>query len=405
MEREAIINTAILTAAIAILLIAFWLTPAFLFLYGIMLVAALVYAALFVPKFRAGFVRAPPDRALASLAHRLRAARLVVTESQDSLVVTRGPVTGVRIFARPLREGSEIAYRVETTTRWLWVVWMLVFLVWTSAVGIPVIVYVFFRVRRWVREVVAPVLREPFPEPPPVDDVRATLVAALSEGYRFASEGAEAVRDSYHNTLGVVVLGAIMAWFFLFLGFGFVLPLMDFSARILLMVGLSTLGTVAAAVPVALIVRRRHSPRITESRWWVDRLRAAYLRETERAPSEDLADSAFELLAAASVRVPGWQAEIRRAGMARDPFAWFAVFWMVWLGAELLIVFSVAFASIDLIFGLLTGLAGAGLLAAAIVSYRRWKRRLQDQQARELGAWNSRLSALHARMEQFFQDM
>ena len=115
--------------------------------------------------------------------------------------------------------------------------------------------------------------------------------------------------------------------------------------------------------------------------------------------------SAFELLAEASKEVPTWLEAVRRAGMSRDPGAFFLVFLMGLWAFQLLAVGVPGLVTADPGIGALLLGGGTLLTVGAVAFYLRWKSRRDEALARERQEWDRRFLSIRARMEEFLQGL
>jgi hypothetical protein len=380
--------------------------------FGGMVIAAVLLAVLFVPKFHLAIVRAPPDRALAYLTYKLRVAQHRVTEEEGSLTVRIGPTSAVRISARASDGGSRVLYQAYATPAGWGTLMTLIILsaavpVVTGILAIVGVLYVFFRDRAFARSRVAPLVPADgnLPEPPGPEDVSAILVTALAEGHRAAIEAYEAERASFWDYQGIVILCAIILWAVLFMAAFLLNKSDDFAESLSVSVGLATLAAVLFAALTGGLLWRRFRPRFLRHRAWAERLRRAMEREAARETLEGAELSVFELLSEASQEFPVWREAVRRAGLSLDPAAGILVLAMaVW--AISLVLGAIFFAMGGDVFpALALGFAGSGLGAALYLFHQRWKRKREEKQSQEVAAWNRRLEAVQTQMERFLREL
>lgn len=370
------------------------------------IVAVCLLAALFLPRWRIGESRSPPEETYARLLHGLRQAQHRVEEKPDHLVVRVGRWSAIKIWIGFERGGSSLRYQLDATPSGWGLIMVLVILVEVSVVAPLVILYVFAQVERFVNRKLIPITvsigapREIAPEP----DVRSMLVDSLAEAHRLAAEAFESERASYQDSQAVVLFGGILVW-----GFTLLLILLGVAPSDPLRQGfLPLLVSLVTAAGVTILpafwVRRRFRPRILEHRGWANRLQQALAEEASRRPSETGAFSVFELLADASAQVPRWIEARRRAGLSRDPASGFLLLGMAvwaftlfegfWVGLGFGILYAALF------------LTAAVLLSFGVFAfYHRWARRLKEASERSLLEWRQRLERVRALMEQYLDGL
>jgi len=373
------------------------------------LIVLVPFAFAFLPWFQAGLLRAAPESVLAYLAHDFRMSSHLVAEVSGEITVRLSRWASVKIRARPEGEGCTLSYQVYATPSG-WGALVLCFLIiWPTPLAIIPILVIFHRVVAAIEQRVAPIVREGrLPEAFQRDDIRVLPLSSLGESHRLALESHEAERDSYHDTLGLVALGALLGWFLVFIGLGFLLPDPDWGRRTVNAFLISLGGALAFGILSGLLVRRRFKPTILRHREWVSRLEVAFRGETPRKPTGTGLPSTFDVLWQASQEVPRWIATQRRAGLNRDPAVWGILFIAVWWGVQLM-AFGVPLLLIPGLVNPGLGVAlvavGVGLLFGADRFYRRWRRKRDDELARQQDGWNRRYASLRDRMEQFLQDL
>ena len=373
------------------------------------LIALVPFAFVFLPWFRAGSVQSAPENVLAFLAHDFRMSSLVVAQGSGEITVRLERWASLRIRARPEGERCGLSYQASATPGGWGTLILLFLLVWPAPLAIIWSLVIFHRVVGAIEQRIGPIVREGrLPETFQPDDIHVLLLSSLGEGHRLALEGYEAERDTYHDTLGLVVLGAVLGWFLLFLGLGFVLTDPDWGRRMTNAFLVSLGGSVAFGILGGLLVRHRYLPTVLRHREWVSRLDAALRREASRHPAETGLPTTFDVLWQASEEVPRWIETQSRAGLNRDPAMWGILFMAVWWGIQLT-AFGVPLLLVPAPGNPGVGIAlvavGVGLLLGAHRFYRRWRRKRDDELARMRDGWSRQYDALRNRMEQFLQDL
>lgn len=389
-------------------IIDFLLSPTMLLLFWPAILAALLLAVLFVPKYRLAPLPAAHEQVLAHLAYRLRLAGHDVIEETGKLTVRTGSYARVKFSSKVGRDGSHwITFQPDLTkSGWGTMIFLLVSL-FMGLIALGMAVYFFLRARQFARRGVVPLLpgataRTPGP---PTDEVGVLLVTGLSEAHRLARDAYEAGRSAYWDSQGVIALAGVFAWFFLFATLLWTWPDPSFEARLRAAFAASTVLAVALTVPPALVLRRRRRPELLRIRAEAERLAGAVRREASPALSAEGGPSAFEILAEASQEVPGWLLATQRAGMSWDAPAGLLVVLLGLSGIEFA-WWAVSLASAGLwLLAALTGLGGFGLLAGLAAFYRRWQRAQAERAALALAQWNERIGQLRARMDRFLQDL
>jgi len=380
-----------------------------LLMVGPAVVAVVLLAAFFLPKFRVGRTAVPPAEALRALARALRFARFMVTETPDHLKVRVGSWTMVEVFATPWDRGAQLSCRPGATTG-AWVV-IILLVMWlgvplSSLAAIPVIVAIFLLDRRFVRRQIAPLL--PSLSAPTAggeaDEIRSALVQGISEGHRLATEAYEIERSAYHDGQLVVVLVAIVVWALAFIALFTASVESDFGRRASQSAAVSLAAAVPSGAILGYLVHRAFREKLRDLRAWSVRLYAQLEAETADRPAASKESSAFELLADASRHVPDWVAVRRDRFFQREPGAAIVLFvlgfWAIpTFTAGIVLVWT------SPLWGGILLLAGVGLAAAALLFYRRWRRALQEEADQELASWSRRLEGLRDRADGFLREL
>lgn len=405
-ETVALVVAAIAEIALVWITVFLNLDFIFIFFYGASVAAALFLAITFLPKYTIREMRAEPAAALAYLANRLRLAGYRVEGGAGKLTVRIGSFSAILVSARRTDTGCRVRYQPYATPSGWGTLLTLMLIVYTATAGFALGIYGFLRSASFVKSRVAPLLPEDgrIPEVPAADRTRSDLVEALSEAYRTAAEAEEAVRSSYHDSLAIVICGAIVGWFLLIIAFSLTLSDPDFPGRIGTAVLWSTAIAAAAAVPTAWVIRMRIWPQVVAYREWAGRLRTAMMRAGSSEDLERSEPSGFEILMEAAGQVPKWIGFVRRGGINRDSATGLVLLMViVW-------TFTLGFAALSLVFldAVLAGIAGAacvGLAIGTVLFYRRWRRRWDAETERALRDWSLRVDGVRARMEQYLRDL
>lgn len=355
--------------------------------YTAILVSVGVVVGAWVWRFSLGAVEATPEETVAYLVRRLRTAGHLVHVEPPELTVAIGDEALVRMRVEPAEGRSRILYRADTTI-----------VGWLSMVRLPGI---YRRVRAWgrVAAVVPPGGR--LPPPPPSEDAQATLVNALSETHRLAAEAYASERERYQNSQALIIIAAITVWFLLFLGLSSMSADADFNRRMLSAAGLAFAATLSVSIPGGWLVRRFRRGQIVRLQEWTVQLQDALRLESAPQAKADREGSSLELLLKSHGEVPRWLDAARRASMSVDPMGWWAVFAMVYVAVDLLLWDAPAFASFSLPLGVILGIAGAAILAAAVVYFRRWRRRREATLARNVADWDLSYERLRGELESY----
>jgi len=384
----------------------FWIFTAveWLVALGLVSVPLALFAVVFLWRVRIGHVAAPPEQVLAAIAHGMRLGLYRVSEEPGELTIRVGSMSAVKVRARPALGGTDLTYTVYATPGG-WSLLMVMFFLWELAVfTAPVTLFILMQVRAFVRErVLSYALPGGLPPAPAPSDVRAILIDSLSEGYRVASEAAEAEKSAYHDLLAFAFFLGFVAWGLVFIEALLSSAEVDFARRLQDSSLIALVAGTAVAVALGLGIRYVLRPRLRLLETWATRLREALAREAGGARPPEASPSAFELLSEASKEVPVWFAALRRGGMSREPGTWVAIFFAGIWGVTLLGL-AVSLAGLVLI-AIPAGAAGLGFLALAYLLYRGWQRRVEAERASVMASWDLRLSAIRAQMERFLQDL
>ena len=357
--------------------------------YATVLVAGALGVGPWVWRFDLGTVDAPPAEATAYLVRRFRMAGHIVHAKPPELTVAIGLEALVEIRVEPEDGRSRILYRASATI-----------VGWLTVIHLPGI---YRRVRAWGREAAATVMPADgrLPPLPSLDDAQAILMDALSETHRLAGEAYAAERETYQNSLALLILAAILVWFLLFLGLSSMSADADFSRRMATSAGWAFAITLSVSVPGGWLIRRLRRGRVARLREWASRLQEALHRESRPREAGDRGGSSLELLLASQAEMPHWLDAVRKASLSVDPMGWWAVFAMVYLGVDLLLWDAPAFAVFSLPVAVIVGVAGLILLASAGIYYRRWRQRRRETLARAQADWDRSYERLRGEMEQY----
>ncbi len=410
MDREDLINGVLVAAIVVLLLIVVIILPPLLFWFSFLAVSlvgvTLVFAALFLPWRRVARSPLPPDALQKHVVYQLRREGLRVEEDAEGTKVRLGSVAAIRFRILSLPDGSEIRYQPYATSSGWGTLITLIVLVWTSLIGLLMVVYVERKVRRFARDRLGAVVTGVDSLPPPsLDDIRVLLVHGLSEGHRLASDAYEAQRSSLGDTIALVAVAGLAVWAVSLLLLLFGLPLGNPWREGAPLLGLSVLIGGGVTLGLEWGVWRRARPKILASRSWAERLRSALIRETSRQPPAPAEPSSVELLMGLSEQIPTWLRLRRWAGLSGDQAAgWvvfllsFVAFWILWLA------FDFAYMG-NFLYALLAGLGGTGTAVGAYVFWARWRARQEETIARTLEEWRQRTESLRSRLDRFLQDL
>lgn len=363
--------------------------------------AAIVLGVLALPKFRLSSSPVPPERALAELAHRLRASGHTVAEAPGMLDIRLGRILAVKVSALPSGEGSDLFFQMSATPDGWFV--SIMSMVWIAPVALNGFLYAFARVRSTVRERIAPLLSggAPLPE----DEIRTGLVAALAEAHRLALEGYEAERSAYWNTAGLVLIGAVLTFGVVLAGSLLASSGADLRVRVIDALAQSAAASTTFGVVAWLVVRRRLRPHLLEIRRWMGQLRDAWTREASGAAPAEAGPSAFELLMEASREVPGWLEARRRTSLGRD-WGGFTVLWLLAGGSVGLFMQAGVGAFLgNPLLAVIGAAGGIAMAAGSVWFYRWWNRREREAIGQIRAGWERRFQAVRERMEQHLRDL
>lgn len=409
-NREDLINDILVAAIIALLLAAIVvLSPPFFpfwFWALALIVVAVVFAWLFLPWKTIAHSPLPPDSLREHVVYELRREGLRVEEIPDGTKVRLGSVAALRFRVVPVSRGSELQYQAYATPSGWGTLITLIVLVWTSLIGVLVVVYVGHKAGRFARDRLSALVTaaDNLP-PPPADDIRVLLVHSLSEGHRLASDAYEAQRSALGDSAALVAIAGLAVWAFVLLGLYVGLPPGSPWREAGPLLGLATLIAVVVTGGLEWAVWRHVRPRLLASRAWAERLRLALVRETSHEPPAPAEPSSVELLMSLSEQIPAWLRIRRWAGLSGDQAAgWvvfllsFGAFWIFWLAADF--AFMAAF-----LYALLAGLGGTGLAVGAYFYWARWRERQEETIGRTLDEWRRRTDSLRSRFDRFLQDL
>jgi hypothetical protein len=405
-ETVALAVAAIAEITYVWLLVSLNITGFLLFSFGASVAAILFLGITFLPKYTVRQLRAEPRAALVYLANRLRLAGYRVEESHGKMIVRIGSFSAILVSARQTETGCRVQYTPYATRSGWGTLVVLLFIIYTAPAGFALALYGFLRATHFVKSRVAPLLPEDgvLPEIPAAELTRSLLLETVSEAYRTAAEAEEAVRSSYHDILAIVIFGAILAWFVLFIAFSFTNPGPDFMTRMGSAALFAALIAAGAAVPTAWGVRYRMWPNVQRHREWTGRLRSILTRAASPGAPEGSEPSAFEVLMEAAFEVPAWIHVARRGGINRDPVAGFALL-MVIIWTFTLASAALSFALSDVrLAGLLAGVSVL-LSFGGIFFYRRWRHRWDAETDQALRLWTARIESVRARMERYLRDL
>lgn len=410
MDREDLIN-GILVAAIIVLLVVVIviLPPVFLFysfLSATLIAATVVFAALFLPWRPVARSPLPPESLRKHIVYQLRREGLRVEESPEGTTVRLGSVAALRFRILPLSGGSEVRYQAYATPSGWGTLITLIVLVWTSLIGVLVVVYVEHKARRFARDRLRAVVIGVDSLPPPsTDDIRVLLVHCLSEGHRLASDAFEAQRSALGDAMALAAVAGLAVWAVVLLGLFLGLPPESSWRGGATPLGVATLIGAGMTLALEWAVWRRARPRILASRRWAERLRAALVRETSRQPPAPAEPSSAELLMGLSEQIPAWLRARRWAGLSGDQAAgWvvfllsFVAFWILWLAIDFAFMAATPYA-------VLAAAGGVVLAIGAYVYWARWRERQERTIERTMEEWRERTQRLRSRLERFLQDL
>jgi len=399
---------AAVSAALAVPL-AIWalvLSGNFWLQIALVLVPLALFSVVFVSKGRIGHLAVPPERALAGIAHAMRASLYRVTEETGSLTVRLDSVSAVKVLARPAADGTDVYFQpYATPAGWSFII--ISFFLWSLAfLAVPLILFIFMEARGFARDRIASLTTGGAQPPAPLaaTEVKALLIDGLSEGNRLASEAYEAEQSGYHDWLLLALLGGIVTWGLVFAWTFTASAEPDFGRRLEVPTVIAVAAGTMVTVLGGLVVRAALRSRLLRLKGWADRLRDALATEAgSTAPREHL-PSSFELLSEAARQLPEWLTSLRRGGLSRDPGTWLVIviagFWSasLFVGAASLAVFAPLLAAVLTLGGFL-------LTALCYLLYQRWRRRVDSERERTLSDWDRRLDSVRTSMDQFLRDL
>ncbi len=409
-DREDLINGILVAVIVALLLTVVVISPAPYFPFALLalalIVATIVFAVLFLPWRAVARSPLPPGSLQQHLVYQLRREGFRVEESPEGTKVRLGSIAAARFRVVPTTSGSEIRYQTYATSSGWGTLITLIVLVWTSLIGVVVVIYVEHKARRFARDRLGALVAaaDSLP-PPPADDIRVLLVHSLSEGHRLASDAYEAERSNLGDIMAVVAVSGLavfaLALFGLFLALPPGSPWQTWPGSFELAV------LIGAGVTLSLewVVWHHARKRLLASRDWAERLRLALVRETSRQAPGPAEPSSVELLMGLSEQLPAWLRMRRWAGLSGDQAAgWvvfmlsFGAFWALWLAVSLA-------AAGGLLFAVVAGLSGTGLAIGTYVYWARWRERQEETIERTLDEWKRRADSLRSRFDRFLQDL
>jgi membrane protein implicated in regulation of membrane protease activity len=379
--------------------------PSWLKYAGPLTMGFVLFVLAFSLRFNLGNAVADPKTVLNNLAHKLRAARYRVEETNDELITQVDSMSAIRIRARASESGTELTYRMDGTPAGWTVTLILVVSGYFIILIPPIVLFMLRRVRRFAREQVVPSLVAP--DVPEVDSIsvriRKALIDSLSEGYRLSSEAYEAAKSNYEdNVIILVVLGffAFGGTSLAFLAINLEVGSEDFRMSFLMSIAIAIAFTFVSV----WLLRRRVMPRLEELKSWATRLEGALVEETAPAKPKDDEPSVFELLADAWKHVPKWLEVRRKSGLYREPGTWLLILCFAGLSFTGLVFASLMFVQSPLA-SVIVGAASVVLLYAIHIMYNRSKKRLDEERDRVFSDWNRRLGVMNFQMERHLQEL
>jgi len=340
-----------------------------------------------------------PQAILRNLAYRLRVSGYRVTEEDGSLKVQISSTSALHITTKKAPEGTWVHYRAGATPTGFSVLIIAFFTIIGMPFALPLALFMLYRASAFASTRVLPRLSQlPIPKVEDVrTDTRALIIESLSEGRRLSAEAYESTRSNYHDHLIITAVVGLLA--------GTVVGLMaymqiDSSAK-----GLIALmaGMVCAAVLCAVSwwhVSNRSRPMISEFKGWSAKLDAALSREVSGQNPSDSDPSAFEMIADILKEMPKWLKARSRAGGFRQPLFWVLVFMLLYIAFNFGYVgIFWLFAGRELSLGVILIAISAVLIVLAALSYRIWKKRLDQECKSTLSWWGERRETLRSEME------
>lgn len=399
---------AVFVCVAGFLYVTWFVFPAFRLRPTQILVSAAVLAGLFLVRGRLGTYPASANEVLRQIAYQFRLRGHRVGERPGYIAVRIGQFAALKVRAEPVDDRADISYQLDASPSGWALLVLLVLFDWTAVVAAGAGVYLFLVVRSFAARVLRPLIPTgtgvtPAPPGPPDDPVRATLLDALAEGHRLATEAYEAERSTFWNFELFIVSIGFLLWGFVLLTLGINASLPTFSGADAILA--AALVASVAAGGVSAMVHGRVRQRLEASRTWSDRLSAALTREIQRNQSEGTEPSSLEMLAEAAAHVPDWLGARQKAGILNDPgpgilfataialtlTAFLATIWMTFIGHVLL--------------ALLLGIATLALIGGAELGRRTWERHEKDLFARGGLQWERRLASLRDHMEGFLREL
>ncbi len=371
-----------------------------------LIAVTIVFAFLFLPWRPVARSPLPPGALQKHLVYRLRREALRVEESPDGTKVRLGSMAALRFRVVPVSGGSELRYQAYATPSGWGTLITLIVLVWTSPIGVAVVVYVERKAQRFARDRLGVLVTaaDSLP-PPPADDIRVLLVHGLSEGHRLASDAYEAQRSALGDSVALVAVAGLLVWVVALLGLSVGLPPMSPWRETVPLLGLAALIGVVVTGVLEWAVWRHARPRLLASRGWAERLRLALVRETSREPPAPAEPSSVELLMRLSEQIPTWLRMRRWAGLSGDQAAGWIVF-LLSFGAFWILLLAFDFAFMEaFLYALLAGLAGTAAAVGAYVYWARWRAKQEETIRRTLDEWRQRTESLRSRLDRFLQDL
>ncbi|MFY9606157.1 MAG: hypothetical protein WAS24_05450 [Thermoplasmata archaeon] len=364
-----------------------------------------LFVLAFSLRFSLGNVAADPKTVLSGLAHKLRAARYRVEETNGELIAQVDSISAIRIRARASASGTGLTYRMDGTPAGWTFTLILVFSGYFMILIPPVVLFMLRRVRRFAQEQVVPSLVAP--EVPELDSVSVrihkALIDSLSEGYRLSSEAYEAAKSNYQdNIIILIVLGLIVL-----VGTSLAFPAINLgvgSNQFWISFLVATAIASAITFVSVWLLHRRVTSRLKELKGWATRLEGALVQETSLAKPKDDEPSVFELLSDAWKHVPKWLEIRRKSGLFREPGTWLLILSFAALSFSGLVFALLMFVQSPLA-SVIAGAVSVFLLYAVHVLYTHSKKRLDEERDRVLSDWNQRLGTMNSRMEKHLKEL
>lgn len=380
--------------------------PSWLKYAGPLTMGFVLFVLAFSLRFNLGNAVADPKTVLNNLAHKLRAVRYRVEETNDELITQVDSMSAIRIRARASESGTELTYRMDGTPAGWTVTLILVVSGYFTILIPPIVLFMLRRVRRFAREQVVPSLVAP--DVPEVDSIsvriRKALIDSLSEGYRLSSEAYEAAKSNYEdNVIILVVLG-----FFVFGGTSLAFLAINigaFSENFSISFPMSVAIASSFTFLSVWLLRRRVKPRLNELKGWATKLEGALVQEISSAKPKDEEPGVFELLADAWKHVPKWLEVRRKSGLYREPGTWLLILCFTGLSFTGLVIALFLMLAQSPLASVIVGVLSAGLLYVVHVLYSGSRKRLDEERARVFSDWNRRLGVMNSQIEMHLQEL